>query len=420
MFNWYTSLAKSERATLWACYGGWALDSMDLYIYNLMIPTLLGVMAMTRGSAGLIATAALFSSAFGGWFAGMVSDRFGRVRILQISIIWYSIFTFLCAFAQNFEQLLILRTIQGVGFGAEWAVGSILVGETITARHRGKAVGLVQSGYGAGWAVAGLIFAVCFSLFAADQAWRVMFAMGLLPALLVLATRRSLVEPPSQALASNGMTSFRRIFTPPLLKVTVLCSLLSVGIQGGAYTVIIWLPSYLQSVRGLSVINTTAYLEIYISGAICGYIVSGYLNDWLGRRYTFMFFAVTSFALVLCYTLLPISNAAMLVLGFPLGFFPNGIYSGLGPTFTELFPSGARGSGQGFSYNFGRAVGAVFPALVGFLSSNVPLAWAMAAFSSSCYVLVCIIAWILPETAGSELDFKKGKSVSGKEPLPAS
>src|SRR4029077_16416833 len=119
---------------------------------------------MSKGQAGLIATSAALTSAVGGWAAGVLADQWGRVRVRQITIGWFALFTFLGGFTHSFEQLLITRSLQGLGFGGEWAVGSVMVGEIIRAQHRGKAVGTVQSGWAVGWGAAALAFTLVFTL----------------------------------------------------------------------------------------------------------------------------------------------------------------------------------------------------------------------------------------------------------------
>ena len=152
--NWYRELTPVEKRTFWACFGGWALDAMDVQIFSFVIPAIIIAFAITNADAGLIGTVTLLTSAFGGWFAGALADRFGRVRTLQITILWFAFFTLLCGFAQNYTQLLVFRALMGFGFGGEWAAGAVLMGEVIRAQHRGKAVGSVQSGWAIGWAVA--------------------------------------------------------------------------------------------------------------------------------------------------------------------------------------------------------------------------------------------------------------------------
>src|SRR6202023_125743 len=185
-----------EKSTFWACVGGWVLDAMDVQIFSFAIPAIIAEFAITNADAGLIGTATLLASAFGGWFAGALSDRVGRVRTLQITIAWFAVFTFLCGFAQSYAQLFVLRALMGLGFGGEWAAAAVLMGEVIRAEHRGKAVGTMQSGWPVGWGAAALLATMFFSVFSQDVAWRALFFVGLTPALLVFFVRRFVSEAP--------------------------------------------------------------------------------------------------------------------------------------------------------------------------------------------------------------------------------
>ena len=404
--GFWRELSGTERRTFRACFGGWALDGMDFQLYSFVIPAVIAEWRLTKAQAGTIQTTTLLVSALGGWLAGLLADRIGRVRTLQITILWFAAFTALSGLSQSYGQLLAARALMGLGFGGEWAAGAVLMGEVIGARHRGKAVGAVQSGWALGWAAAAVLYTLAFSHLPERMAWRALFFAGILPALLVLYIRRYVDEPEvfrrarSQA-PTRG--SFLEIFSPPILATTVLAALLATGAQGGYYAITTWLPTYLKTVRNLSVFNTGAYLGVVIAGSFCGYLVSAWLSDALGRRRNFFLFALGSMGAVLGYTLLPITDTQMLVLGFPLGFFASGIFSGMGAFFTELFPTRIRGSGQGFCYNFGRGIGALFPSIVGALSAGMPLGRAIGIFAASAYALLFIAAVLLPETRGKEL-----------------
>lgn len=132
-------------------------------------------------------------------------------------------------------------------------------------------------------------------------------------------------------------------------------------------------------------------------------MVSAYLSDLLGRKKNFILFAVGSFIIVLLYTQVPVSDGVMLWLGFPLGFFASGIFSGMGAFLTELFPTRIRGSGQGFCYNIGKVIAALFPLLIGVLSQEVPLGLGIGVFSAVSYGVVILAALSLPETRGKHL-----------------
>jgi MFS family permease len=406
ILSWWRELSPAERRTFWACFGGWALDAMDVQFYSFVIPTLIALWHLSKGQAGTLATSALLFSAAGGWIAGLVADRIGRVRTLQITILWFATFTCLSGFAQSYGQMFIARALIGLGFGGEWAAGAVLMGEVIQAKNRGKAVGSVQSGWALGWGAAAILYTVVFSLFPDQWAWRVLFFMGILPALLVVYIRRYVEEPEvfrRQSADASARGNFLEIFSPGILRTTALAALLATGAQGGYYAVTTWLPTYLKTVRGLSVLNTGGYLGVVIAGSFTGYIVSAYLSDRLGRRRNFFVFAIGCMAAVLVYTHVEVTNTQMLLLGFPLGFFASGIFSGMGAFFTELFPTRIRGSGQGFSYNFGRGVGALFPSLVGYLSATMPLGRAIGVFAASAYAVLFVAAVLLPETRGKEL-----------------
>jgi MFS family permease len=407
--GWYGELQPGERRTFWACFGGWALDAMDVQIYGFVIPTLVATWKISNTQAGQLATVALLLSAFGGWFAGMLADRFGRVKTLQITILWFAFFTFLSGFAQNFEQLFACRALMGLGFGGEWAAGAVLMGEMIRAEHRGKAVGTVQSGWAIGWGAAAILYALYFSIFAPEIAWRALFITGLLPALLVFYIRNFVDDPEvykaaKRAQAKSGTRpSVAEIFKGSVLKTTILCSILAMGAQGGYYAITTWLPTFLRTERKLTVLGTSGYLAVIIIGSLIGYWVSAYLTDRIGRRNNFVLYAVGSVVIVLVYTYLPITDGWMLVLGFPLGFFASGIFSGVGPFFTELFPTRVRGAGQGFSYNFGRGFGALFPTFVGMLSAKISLGNAIGLFAVIAYGLMLAAVALLPETRGRVL-----------------
>jgi MFS family permease len=405
----FSSLTKIERRAFAACAGGWALDAMDVQLYSFVIPTLVTIWGITRGQAGALATAALLVSAAGGWGAGWMADRFGRVRTLQAAILWFAAFTFFSGLAQNFAQLFAARALMGLGFGGEWAAGAVLLGEVIRPEHRGKALGMMQAGWAVGWGAAALLYALFFSVLAPEIAWRALFLVGIAPALLVFFVRRYVEEPAvylearAKIAATGDQPSALEIFRPPLLRITVLGGLMGTGAQGGYYAVTTWLPTFLRTERRLSVLDSAGYLAVSIAGAFCGYLTGGWLADRIGRRLTFLVFAIGAGVVAVTYTMVPFGDAAMLVLGFPLGFFSSGVFSAMGPFFTEHFPTRVRGAGQGFAYNLGRATGAMFPTLVGVLSAKIPLSEAIGLFAGLAYATMAIAAFLLPETRGKVL-----------------
>jgi MFS family permease len=409
LLAFYRDMNPPERRTFWACAAGWALDGMDFMIYPLVIGTIITMWKVDAGTAGLAGTVTLLASAVGGWLGGYLADRIGRVRTLQFTILWFSVFSLVCAFVQNFDQLLIARALLGLGFGGEWAAGAVLMGESIRAQYRGRAVGSVQSGWAVGWGLAVLSQAVLFSYLPAELAWRWMFAIGALPALLVFFLRRYVEEPEIAAAtlakqnASGERPGIQEIFAGPILKTTILASLAVTGCQGGYYAITFWVPRFLTTERKLSVVSSTGYLAALIIGSFVGYLVGAWLADKIGRRNLFLTFSIGAIAVVLLYTQIPLTNEVLWLLGFPLGFFASGYFSGVGAFLTELYPTRLRGSGQGFCYNFGRGIGALFPFLVGALSTTTSLANAIAIFAVAAYGVFFLAAYALPETRGKIL-----------------
>lgn len=410
LFSWYGDASPRQKRAFWSCKVGYMLDGMDTQMLSFVIPTLIATWGISLADAGFIGTLTLLASALGGWAAGILSDRIGRVRTLQLTVVWFAVFTGLCGLAQNYEQLLAARALMGFGFGGEWTAGAVLIGEVMRAKDRGKAVGLVQSGWAIGWGLTAILYSVLFSVLPAELAWRALFLIGLLPALLVVIIRRYVKEPDvyEKEKAAQGKASdrprFTEIFSPKLLSTTVRAALLATGAQGGYYAITTWLPTYLKTERHLTVMGTGGYLAMIIFGSWIGYLVSSYLTDRLGRKPNFILFAVGSMTVAFGYTMLPLSNGAMFWLGFPLGFFASGIFSGMGAFLTELFPTRVRGSGQGFCYNFGRAVGALFPFLIGALSKQYGLGASIGIFAAAAYGVLIIAALTLPETRGRELE----------------
>ncbi|MFI1355802.1 MFS transporter [Streptomyces sp. NPDC020898] len=411
-FAWLRALGPRGRRAFGGAFGGYALDSYDYFTLPLSMVALSAYFGLNSGQTGLFTTVTLVVSAIGGAGAGVLADRIGRVKALMITVITYAVFTVACGFAPNYETLLVFRALQGLGFGGEWAVGAILVAEYASPKHRGRTLGAIQSSWAVGWGLAVIVYTAVFTFLEDDLAWRVMFWTGALPALLVVWVRRSVQDAP-QAVAEREKNpkkgSFAEIFrpgtaeAPGLLRITIFAGLLSTGVQGGYYTLATWVPTYLKTERGLSVVGTGSYLTFLISGAFIGYLTGGYLTDRLGRKRNIWLFAVLSALCILAYANIPNgANTLLLILGFPLGFCMSAIFSGFGSYLSELYPTAVRGTGQGFTYNTGRAVGAIFPTTVGFLADSWGVGGALV-FGAIGYGIAALALLGLPETRGKEL-----------------
>jgi MFS family permease len=380
---------------------------------SFVLPAVTAAFALSDAQAGLIGTVGLVTSAVGGALAGALADSIGRVRVLLLSIGSYALFTLLAGCAQSYEQLLLFSTLQGLGFGGEWAAGAVLVAEYSQSAQRGRVVGTLQSAWAVGYAVVLVANTVAFSLAPPGLAWRMMFWLGAVPAVVLFWARSGLQESPvyrSEAAAraaSTGRGSARPglallgLFRLDQLRITLASAVLSVGVIGAGLA--FWLPTYLEKVRHLTVEGLGAYMGIQVAGAFVGCISAGYVLDWLGRRRGLAVFALASALSAWAYVVLP-PGAGWLVfaVGFPLGFFGSGIFSGLAVYLAELYPTDLRGAGQGFGYNIGRGIGAVGPAAIGVVAARVGLSEALALAATS-YGLCLVALLFLPETRGKQL-----------------
>ncbi|GBQ26581.1 MFS transporter [Gluconacetobacter sacchari] len=403
-FAWYTGLSKVEKITFWSCYGGVALDAMDLRIFSFLIPVLMKAWHVAPAQAGLLGSAALYAAAAGGWITGLLGDWFGRVKAMQFTIVIYSVFTFLSGFATSYDQLFICRTIQGFGFGGEITAGVVLMAEIVGHQNRGRAVGCLQSGVAVGWALAAVIASVAIALLPETIAWRAVFWSGILPGLLLIVIRRHVDEPEiykecrEQAIERAARMKIHDIFRPAILRHTTLSTLLALGVQTSGLGISTWLPAYLTLSRHLSPAATGLYVIVLTAGAFFGYIGSAYLSDARGRRPNFFIYVTGSIAILTAYLCIPMPGWALLVAGFPLGFFSQGLYGGMGTFFSELFPTQIRASGTSFAYSAGRLGAASGVALVGALAHGIGIGAALLWVCLASYLLVMIATMLLPET----------------------
>lgn len=411
MFTWYKEADRKTRRIFWTCSAGWAMDMADSVVYSYLIPVLVTALGMTLVQAGFISSANFFAAAIGGWVGGWLCDRYGRARILQLTILWFSFFSFLSGFAQSYEQLLVIRVLQGLGFGAEWAVGAVLLGEVINPKHRGKALGTVHSGAAVGSALAALLAGPVASMFPEDIGWRVVFWSGILPALLIFLVRRDaddseiFKKAAERARTTGKRLSIGAIFTNRVLRITVLASMLSLGVQGAAYSISNYLTAFLSLERGLSTATAGVLVMINSAGGFFGFLSNAYVSDVVGRRMVFRMFGGGFAATSLFYLYGPLGDNVWFLgaAGFIYGFFQFGMYASFGAYFTELFPTELRGTGQAFAYNFGRAGSAAFVSIVPLVALTMELRSAMALLGLVGIAIVVLATLLLPETVGSRL-----------------
>ncbi|WP_010489078.1 MFS transporter [Pseudomonas sp. S9] len=399
---WYRSLNKDARRSFWTVFCGFSVDSLDVQLYAFILPVLLAAWGLSHSEAGLLGAATLTSSALGGWVAGMMADRFGRLRVLKLTILWFAISTCLCGLAADFDQLLIARTLQGIGFGGELAVGAVFIAEIAGPNVRSRMVGMAQSGWAVGWGLAAIISAISLTLLPPELGWRVTFILGVLPAIAIFIYRLKLKEPQA-FMRSSRQFSWRAILSGPYLKSTILGSLLAAGMHSGYWAIAIWWPAMLEAEHGLATIESRLYLAVLVTGSFLGYVAGSWLGDIAGRKATLLMFALGGICIALTYSNLSLYPTAMLLLSFPLGFVATGMFGVIGSVLTELFPTELRASGLGFCYNFGRGIAGLAPAVIGVTSETMGITGAIATYVVCAYILVMIVALLLPETRGVRL-----------------
>ncbi|WP_175938291.1 MFS transporter [Caballeronia sp. BCC1704] len=383
---------------------GYAMDGFDLLILSFMLPAIAADLHLTPAQSGALVTWTLAGAVAGGVVFGVLSDYFGRVRMLTWTILVFAVFTGLCALARGYGDLLFYRTMAGVGLGGEFGIGMALVAEAWPARQRAR----VSSYVGLGWQLGVLAAALLTPLLLPMIGWRGMFAVGLMPAVVSFLVRRRVAEPalftarrtenaarklPLKRLFNNARTARAS------LGVIVLCSVQNFGYYG----LMIWLPSYLSKTFGYSLTKSGVWTAATVLGMALGIWLFGIAADRFGRKPAFLAYQIGAVAMVFVYSNLT-SPAALLIGGAAMGVFVNGMIGGYGALISEIYPTEARATAQNVLFNIGRAVGGLGPVVVGALAARYTFAVALA-FLASIYLLdVAATLFLIPEKRGAELD----------------
>jgi len=413
--RWYRDITREQWRVLAAAKLGWMLDAMDFLLYVMVIGRLKEYFQFDDAMAGLLGTITLLVSATGGLFFGFFADRFGRARALIVTILIFSLSSLGAATSQTLTQLVLWRALLGLGMGGEWASGAVLVSETWPARHRSKAIGIMQSGWALGYILAAIAAAVILDVLElGPEAWRWLFAFGAVPALFTLWIRRRIPEPRiwlerRQGDGSRG-NPLRILFGPALWRRTVLATLLAGSVQFGYWGLFFWLPSFLaspieQGGAGMTILRSMSWIIPMQIGAYLGYFSFGFIAERLGRRRAFALFLVVAALLVPIYGQLARSPTVLLLLGPLLGFAGHGFFSAFGALLAELFPTAVRATGQGFTYNVGRGMGALAPFTIGVVATMPQFGIGSAiALTSAFFLAGALLIYALPDTSGRPLD----------------
>lgn len=397
------SINKQQWTALFAAQAGYMLDAMDVLLFVFAVNAIRGEFGFSAAQAGLASSFTLAFSALGGIVFGILSDRIGRARSLVLSILIYSVASAGTAMSWNLASLLFWRGAIGIGLGAEWSAGAVLVAETWPVEHRAKAVGIMQSG----WALGYMLAAGMTAWILPRWGWRVLFLSGLFPALFAVVIRRHLKEP---AIWKNRPRSSARIgdlFRGHLLPRTVAGSALATSVLFAYWGLFTWIPGFLSATpakggAGLTVVGTSAFVIPMQLGAFAGYVAFGWLADKFGRRPVFVAYVVGAAIVTPIYGATR-DPALLFALGPVIGFLGTGFFSLFGAMLAELYPTSLRGAGQGFVYNFGRGLSSMAPWTVGFFADRYGLGTALG-LNSAFFLLGAALIFTLPETRNAQLD----------------
>ena len=396
-------ITRQQWLTLFAAQAGYMLDAMDVLLFVFAINVIRDQFHLSAAQAGLVSSITLAFSAIGGIGFGILSDRVGRAKCMIWSILIYSLASAGTALSWNMASLLFWRAMVGVGLGAEWSTGAVLVAETWPAEHRAKAVGIMQSGWALGYMLAAGVTAVVLPRWG----WKALFLTGLFPAFLALALRNRMEEPEIwKQNQSKPRVTIAGIFKGALLRRTMMASALATSVLFAYWGLFTWVPGFLSASparggAGLSIVKTSGFIIPMQLGAFFGYVVFGWLADKIGRRPAFVIYVLGAAIATPIYGASH-TESVLLALGPVIGFLGTGFFSMFGAMLSEIYPTALRGAGLGFVYNIGRALSSLAPWVVGFFADKYGIGGSLA-LNSAFFVLGAALIFTLPETKQAEL-----------------
>lgn len=413
---WYKEINREQWHVLTGSTLGWGLDAFDNALFTYSMYSIIKEFHITTAETGLVATVTLLASAFGGAVFGVISDKIGRLRVLTLTILLYSLATGLIGFTQNIWQLMLIRVIVGIGLGGEWSAGATLISETWPEKHRGKGLAIMQSGMAVGMIMATLL---CGPIIAA-WGWRTLFFIGVIPGLLVLYVRKSVKESPlwlesrnkaktQTAESKKERVRFSSLFKKEYLGMTLLGLFFVGATMTASWPIGSFMSAYLATPvsnggAGVSTALSSQLLFPFALGGMIGYLAFGFLSDKLGRKKVFIVFLIMALIFGPLEVLtVKYSFYLYVVCALIYGFFGTGLFAGMGSLLSELYPTSIRGSGVGLVYNGGRFFGSLSMFVSGVLIAQkgyVPVLLGTLAF----FGVAAIFCFFIKERTGVKFE----------------
>lgn len=398
-----SKIGSYQWKTLWASTIGYAMDGLDMMILAFTMPFIMAYFSINQAAAGSISTITLLGAVIGGIVFGILADKFGRVRVFTWTILIFSLFTGLCALSPNVETLMVFRFLAGLGLGGEFGIGMTLVSEAWPKKYRSRATSIVAVGFQLGIVLATLSVLYISPAFG----WQGVFVAGVVPALLAFWSRKNLKEPDQWLqlkTEKKNKIAIGHLFSSPKTTGTTIGLVIATSVQNfGFYGIMTWMPTMLANELGYTFNKTTVWTVVTIVGMIIGIIVFGFLADKIGRKPSYLIFLLSAAVIIWIY-FQQTTPIVLLLLGGVLGFFVNGMMGGYGALLAEHYTTEARSTAENVIFNVGRAIAGFAPLIIGYISLNHSLSYALSLLSGIYVLSALSFIFLIPETKGKELD----------------
>ena len=408
LMNEHEKLNRNHYMIFGLSWAGWVFDFYDLVLFTFLIAPIQASLGFSAEMLSLCLGISLFATGLGGIIFGALGDKYGRRKVLQWTIIIYSIGTCLCAFTWSFYSLVLFRFITGLGVGGEWATGQIYISETFPDNLRAKYGAFMQSGAPVGVILASIVGGLVTPIIG----WRLTFLVSIIPAIMVIFIRRYLKESDvwinnkDQYVNKNIIQEFKELISIEHRKIFLISLILCIFGMSAYWFTYSWLPTYLADERGFALIGSAIGVIIIQLGAFVGYTSFGYVAEKLGRRPAFAIYsfimAISIAMITVCWNLIVAIPNLLFIFMFLTGF-GTGFFGGFGPLFSELFPTKIRNTGVGTVFNLARGIQFLTPIIITLVATYFDLSYGIAIAAIFAF-LVGVWIWVFPETKGTVLN----------------